>query len=100
MSIQRNWTAGNFFASARNPGRYSTQVSHHSAQRHITTAMPDSIHAIAGMTGLVAVAWVMGEDRRRVPWRAVGAGIALELVLAVIFLKSAVGNSAFMAFND
>ena len=52
------------------------------------------------MTGLLAIAWALGEDRRNVPWRAVGAGIVLELVLAVIFLKIALVKSAFMALND
>lgn len=52
------------------------------------------------MIGLVAIAWALGEDRRNVPWRAVGAGVALELVLAVVFLKIPVVKSAFIALND
>src|SRR5205814_548293 len=100
MSTQRNRAVGNFFAISRNPGWYSTQVSHHSAQRQLTTTMADSIHAIAGMTGLLAIAWALGEDRRNVPWRAVGTGIVLELVLAVVFLKIPLVKSGFMALND
>src|SRR5438876_3956407 len=100
MSIQRNCAAGNFSASAKNPGRYSTQVSHHSAQRQLTTSMLDSMHALAGMAGLVAIAWLLGEERRSVPWRAVVAGVVLELVLAVVFLKVAIVKSAFLALND
>ena len=52
------------------------------------------------MIGLVAIAWALGEDRRNVPWRAVGAGIVLELVLAVVFLKIPVVKSGFIALND
>src|SRR5262245_11011318 len=101
MSIQRNSTPGNFSPSARKPGRYSTQVSHHSAHKQeTTTAMTDSMHALAGMAGLVALAWLLSEARRAVPWRAVAAGIALELVLAVLFLKLAAVKNAFMALND
>src|SRR5690242_9785211 len=101
MSIQRNSTSGNFSRSARNPGRYWTHVSHHSAQRQLTTtAMADFMHALAGMAGLVALAWLLSEDRRAVPWRAVGAGIVLELVLATLCLKLAVVENAFMALND
>src|SRR6267378_2433061 len=62
--------------------------------------MPDSIHALAGMAGLVALAWLASEARRVVPWRAVAAGIVLELVLAVLFLKLSAVKSAFMAAND
>src|SRR5258706_13438604 len=105
ISIQRNWAGGNLVASARNPGRYSTKVSHHPAHKQETTktftpAMLDSMQGLAGMAGLVAIAWLLGEERRRVPWRAVGAGIVLELVLAVVFLKVAMVKSAFLALND
>jgi len=62
--------------------------------------MPDFIHALAGMAGLVALAWLASEARRAVPWRAVVAGIVLELALAVLFLKVAAVKSAFMAAND
>jgi len=62
--------------------------------------MPDSIHAIVGMIGLLAIAWALGEDRRGVPWRAVGAGIVLELVLAVVALKIPVVKNGFIALND
>jgi CNT family concentrative nucleoside transporter len=58
------------------------------------------MHALAGMTGLVALAWLLSEDRRGVPWRAVGSGLVLELVLAVLCLKLAAVKNAFMALND
>src|SRR6476619_3440652 len=89
ISIQRKCTPGNFSARARNAGRYSTHVSHHSAHRQATStaAMADSMHALAGMAGLVALAWLASEARRAVPWRAVGAGIVLELALALVCLK-------------
>ena len=58
------------------------------------------MHALAGMAGLVAIAWLIGEDRRAVPWRAVIAGIGLELVLAVVFLKIEIVKRAFFALND
>src|SRR5258708_31846637 len=104
MSTQRNRAVGNFFASSKNPGRYSTHVSHHSAHKQETTTltppMADSMHAVAGLIGLLAIAWAMGEDRRNVPWRAVGAGVVLELILALVFLKIPVVKSGFMALND
>src|ERR1051325_10124326 len=100
MSIQRNSTPGNFCARARKPGRYCTQVSHHSAHRQLTTTMLDSMHALAGMVGLVALAWLASEERREVPWRAVAAGIVLELALALLCLKLAAVKRAFRAAND
>ena len=62
--------------------------------------MADSIHALAGMAGLIALAWAAGEARRAVPWRAVAAGLALEVLLALLCLKLPGVKNAFMALND
>ena len=45
------------------------------------------MHAAAGIAGLLALAWLMGESRRAVPWRTVVAGLVLQVLLAVLFLK-------------
>jgi concentrative nucleoside transporter, CNT family len=62
--------------------------------------MADSIHALGGIAGLVAAAWLLSEKRREVPWRAVGTGLALQLLLAVIFLKVPAVKEAFLKLND
>jgi CNT family concentrative nucleoside transporter len=62
--------------------------------------MPDSIHAVAGIAGLVAAAWGLSEKRRQVPWRAVLIGLGLQLVLAVVFLKIGAVKTAFLRLND
>ena len=62
--------------------------------------MPDFIHALAGIAGLVAMAWLFGEKRAAVPWRAVVAGLALQLAMAVVFLKVGVVKEAFFRLND
>ena len=62
--------------------------------------MPDSIHALAGIAGLVAAAWLLSEKRRAVPWRAIGAGLGLQLVMALVFLKVAAVKEAFLKLND
>jgi CNT family concentrative nucleoside transporter len=58
------------------------------------------MHAAAGMAGLLALAWLAGEDRRGVPWRAVAAGVALEIGLALVFLKIKFVKDAFLTLND
>ena len=58
------------------------------------------MHAAAGIAGLLALAWLMGENRRGVPWRAVGAGLAVQIVLAVLFLKIPVVKDLFLKLND
>src|SRR5437868_4550419 len=62
--------------------------------------MGDSLHALAGIAGLVGLAWLASEQRRAVPWRAIGAGLALQLGLALVFLKIDPVRNAFMALND
>jgi CNT family concentrative nucleoside transporter len=62
--------------------------------------MPDSIHALAGIAGLVAVSWLLSEKRREVPWRAVVTGLGLQLALAVVFLKIGAVKTAFLKLND
>jgi len=52
------------------------------------------------MAGLVALAWLASENRRAIPWRAVAAGIALLVLLAVIFLKVPLVKDAFLKLND
>ena len=46
----------------------------------------DIAHALAGVASLVALAWLLSEDRRGVRWRIVAAGIALQAALAAILL--------------
>jgi concentrative nucleoside transporter, CNT family len=60
----------------------------------------DSIHALTGMAGLLALAWLASEDRRAVPWRAVLAGMGLLLILALVFLKVPIVKDAFLKLND
>jgi concentrative nucleoside transporter, CNT family len=58
------------------------------------------MHGLAGMAGLVALAWLASEARASVPWRAVAAGIVLELAAALVCLKLPGVKSAFLALND
>ncbi len=52
------------------------------------------------MAGLLALAWAASENRRAIPWRAVAVGLALLLVLALIFLKVPFIKDALMKLND
>jgi concentrative nucleoside transporter, CNT family len=62
--------------------------------------MADSIHALAGIAGLLALAWLASEERRAVPWRAIAAGLGLQLLLAVVFLKIPAVKELFLKLND
>jgi CNT family concentrative nucleoside transporter len=49
---------------------------------------------------LLALAWLLSEKRREVPWRAVLTGLGLQLALAVVFLKIGAVKAAFLELND
>jgi CNT family concentrative nucleoside transporter len=54
---------------------------------------------VLGLLVLLGIAWLCSSDRRRVPWRAVAWGLALQLGLAALLLKSALGRSFFDGMN-
>jgi CNT family concentrative nucleoside transporter len=60
----------------------------------------DLLHALAGIAGLLALAWALSEDRRAIPWRAVAAGLGLQIALAFAFLKIETLKKAFLWLND
>jgi CNT family concentrative nucleoside transporter len=60
----------------------------------------DSLHALAGIAGLLGLAWLLGENRRAIPWRAVAIGVVLQVLLAFLFLKFDWIKSLFLKLND
>jgi len=60
----------------------------------------DLLHALAGIAGLLALAWAASENRRAVPWRAIAAGMGLLVFLAVLFLKIPLFKAVFLKIND
>jgi CNT family concentrative nucleoside transporter len=56
-------------------------------------------HALAGLAALAAVAWLLSEDRRGVPWRTVGGGFALGFALAALCLELPPAAGALASLN-
>ena len=54
---------------------------------------------LLGLAGILAIAFALSSDRRRVNWRTVGAGLGLQLVFAVLFLKGDVLAETFSPFG-
>jgi CNT family concentrative nucleoside transporter len=52
-----------------------------------------------GIAVMIAIAWVCSSDRRRVPWSTVAWGVALQLALGLLLLKTPVGRLFFAAMN-
>jgi CNT family concentrative nucleoside transporter len=57
------------------------------------------MQAFAGIAGLVLLAWLLSENRRAVPWRAVAGGLGLQVALALLLLKLPFAKDAFLALN-
>ena len=58
------------------------------------------MQGFAGIAGLLLLAWLLSEKRFAVPWRAIVAGLLLQLALAVLLLKLPIAKDAFLALND
>jgi len=54
---------------------------------------------LAGLATMVGIAWLLSNDRARIPWRLVGVGVALQAVLGLIVLKTGVGRALFDGAN-
>jgi CNT family concentrative nucleoside transporter len=53
--------------------------------------------SVLGFAAMIAIAWLSSADRRNVPWRTVGWGVSLQLILAVVLLKTDAGRLFFIA---
>jgi CNT family concentrative nucleoside transporter len=59
-----------------------------------------ALQSAIGVVLLLTLAWAVSENRRAVPWRIVGAGLALQLMLAVLLLKAPLAQRFFLVLND
>jgi len=57
------------------------------------------LRSLLGLLALTGLAWALSVDRRRVQWRVVAWGLALQLVFAALILKTPVGEGVFSALN-
>jgi CNT family concentrative nucleoside transporter len=70
------------------------------ARTDLDTPMTERLISILGIGVMVLLAWVMSVDRRAFPTRIVLWGTALQLVFALIILRTAPGEQFFAIVND
>jgi CNT family concentrative nucleoside transporter len=58
------------------------------------------VQGIAGLSTLLAVAWLLSENRRVFPARTVLAGLALQVAIAVLMLKAPLFREIFLGLNS
>ena len=55
---------------------------------------------VLGIVALLCLAWLISEDRRRIPLRPVVGGIALQWALALVLIKFPPSRRVFFVLND
>jgi CNT family concentrative nucleoside transporter len=56
--------------------------------------------AALGIAAFIAIAWAVSEHRRHFPARVVAWGLALQIALALVLLRSPAGRAFFVGVND
>jgi CNT family concentrative nucleoside transporter len=70
------------------------------ARRDIDTPMHERLLSFFGIGFMVLVAWLLSVDRSRFPLRIVLWGIGLQLVFALLILRTQPGEQFFALVND
>ena len=60
---------------------------------------PVYLQGLLGLAAVLALAWWLSEDRKRIPWRMVGIGVALQVVLAALLLHLPLFRDGFAALG-
>ena len=55
----------------------------------------ERVFGLFGLVVLLAIAWLLSENRRRMNWRLIGSGLALQGLLALLLLHTAPGQVVF-----
>src|ERR1700716_94424 len=57
------------------------------------------MRGLLGIAAILLFAWLLSEDRFRVAWRVVAAGVLLQFGLALLFLKFPPASAVFLLLN-
>ena len=60
----------------------------------------ERIVSIFGLLVMMGLAWLLGSHRRKISLRIVGGGLLLQLVFAIVILKTTLGGRVFQIIGD
>jgi len=58
------------------------------------------LHGLGGILGLLFIAFVLSEKKSAIRWRVVVSGVALQIALALLFIKFPPATKIFLVLND
>jgi CNT family concentrative nucleoside transporter len=70
------------------------------ARGGLDTSLPERLMGLVGIATMLAIAYAISYDRRRINWRMVAAGVALQIVLGMVVLWTTPGKWLFTAANN
>ncbi len=65
-----------------------------------TTSIFSRIMSIVGIFAFIGIAWLMSNNKKKVIWKLVAVGMAIQLVFAIFILWTSVGQAIFSWLND
>lgn len=80
---------------------YLLQVGQNLAdvRQSLDTPLLPRLMGLVGMGAILAAAWGLSVNRRKVPWRLVGLGLGLQALFGFLVLKTGVGRTLFRGAN-
>ena len=57
------------------------------------------LQSLLGIVAIIALAWVLSENRRAFPVRTVAVGLALQVAIALLLLKVPPARNALFSLN-
>jgi CNT family concentrative nucleoside transporter len=70
------------------------------ARSGLDTPLLERLLGLVGLATMLAIAYAISYDRKRINWRIVGAGVGLQIVFGVIVLKTTPGRWLFTFANE
>ena len=58
------------------------------------------LQPMLGLAALIAMAWCLSEDRRAFPWRLAAAGLAVQVLVALVLIRLPGSQIVFVWIND
>ena len=55
--------------------------------------------SVLGLVAMVGIAWIFSTHRRLFPWRVVGLGVGVQLLIGLALLRTEAGSAFFVAVN-